>query len=427
MHPSLFLYNSLLGLVYPLALPAFWLSSALVPAWAGQRPRLGLQSAFPFTPAARRGLWMQAASVGEINLAASILANYIPWPAGKRITVTSGTLPGLRQARNCLGEKIQTGLLPLDLPWAVKAAILRVRPRVYVSLETEIWPNLLWLLHKSKVKILMINGRISPRSYPRYLKIRPLMAACLSFFSRLSMISQSDAERVIALGADPARVTVGGNAKYGGLAARLRAADLSGLRRRLNLDGSPLLVAGSVRSGEEIPVLEAFARTRRQGAGAILLAAPRHIHNAGKWYKAASRRGLRAEYWSRITVRDPAVTVIVLDEMGPLFNFYGLAAAVFVGGSLVDKGGHNPLEPAAWGKPLAYGPYMQDFSDALLRLSPDMARMTPDLGRLSQFWIYCLENPGMISHMGTKIQAEALALGQAAGQAAELIREYLDD
>jgi 3-deoxy-D-manno-octulosonic-acid transferase len=200
---------------------------------------------------------------------------------------------------------------------------------------------------------------------------------------------------------------------------------LFSLRRRLNPGSAPLLVAGSVRSGEEGPVLQAFARTRQQGT--ILLAAPRHISNAEKWYKAASLRGWRVEYWSRITVRDPAVTVIILDEMGPLFNFYGLAAAVFVGGSLVNKGGHNPLEPAAWGKPLAYGPYMQDFSDALAHLSPDMARMVSDAGELGQFWMYCLENQDIISHMAPSSRTAVLALGRAAGQAAELIRKHLDE
>jgi 3-deoxy-D-manno-octulosonic-acid transferase len=239
------------------------------------------------------------------------------------------------------------------------------------------------------------------------------------------MISREDAERVVSLGADPARVVVTGNAKYGWLSARCQATDLSVPSRRLNLAGSPFIVAGSVRSGEEDMLFRAFARTRAQAEGAVLLAAPRHLRQVEKWRRAALYHGFKADCWSRIKCREPELAVIILDEMGPLFELYGLADSAFVGGSLVDKGGHNPLEPAVWGKPLAYGPHMQDFKDALACLPANMARMVASGEQLADFWLYCLSRREMAAVWQRKGQAMAASLNQASRRAAQLIKQHL--
>lgn len=424
MHPSLYLYNLAAG-VGSLALPAFFLASALDAGLSAQRPRVGLQGHLPFTPQSERGVWLQAVSVGEVQVADNIAQSL--WERGfkQNLTITSSTSQGLSYAKKTVGLKAQVLPFPLDFIWAVQNAVQRIRPRLYVSLETEIWPNLLWALYRQGAKIIMLNGRISQRSFPRYLKIRPLMAACLNMFSCLSMISQLDAQRVIALGAHPARVRVDGNAKYGLLKKRAEQSQARPeLAARLNLQNRPLLVAGSVRSGEEEPVLQAFKQVLQNHDKALLLCAPRHMNRADNWLRAAQKHGFTAGLWSRLNQREPQMNVLVLDEMGRLFDFYGLASAVFVGASLVNKGGQNPLEPAAWGEPIAFGPYMEDFSDATALLLPQAAVQVDNAPQLAQFWMRCLQEPDYANNLGKQAKQVVARLDGSAGNCANLIMRY---
>ena len=423
MHPSLYLYN-ILAVAGSFALPAFFLASALNPKLAQFRPRLGLQSHLPFIPLKERGVWLHAVSVGEVGVASAIVKAL---PTRHNVTITSSTSQGLAYARKHLGLRNQVAPFPLDFPWAVKSAIQRLRPRVYVSLETEIWPNLLWELHKNKTKILMLNGRISPRSFPRYLKIKPLIAASLQLFSQLNMISQQDADRIITLGANPAKVRVGGNAKYAGLAERRDSASLYTLSERFNLQGAKLLVAGSVRGGEEEAVLRAFAAVKQKRPHTVLLLAPRHIKRAPGWLQAARQKGFNSLLWSELGQRGPQHEVIILDEMGQLFSFYGLASAAFVGASLVNKGGQNPLEPAAWGVPMAFGPNMQDFNDAISYLLPEGGLMVHNHHELAAFWLRCLQEPRYGQAMGAHGRQVVQANARAADNAAGLIDQYMEE
>lgn len=369
---------------------------------------------------------MQAVSVGEVQVAQAI-ANAL-WEAGYglNLTISSSTPQGLHLAQQSLGVKAQVMPFPLDFMWAVKSAAQRIRPRVYVSLETEIWPNLLCALYQQNTKILMLNGRISARSFPRYRKIKPLVSACLSFYSCFSMISQEDAERIAALGADPKKISVGGNAKYSYLSQRAKNADIGDIKTRLNLSGKKLVIAGSVRSGEEDAVLEGFKRVLLNEPDTIMLVAPRHVKRSANWLSAASAKGFMAARWSGFKVRPQAVNVVILDEMGRLFDFYGLSTAAFVGGSLVDKGGQNPLEPSAWGVPVAFGPFMQDFVQATELLLPHAAQQIHNTEQLASFWLNCLADKDYALNMGGQGKARVARLSEAAGNSARLILRQLD-
>ncbi len=362
--------------------------------------------------------------MGEVRVAKAIANALCEQGYKRKLTVTSSTPHGLQKARQELGLSAQVVPFPMDFIWAAKGAAQRIRPKVYVSLETEIWPNLLLSLYKQKTNILMLNGRISARSFPRYQKIRPLIDACLRFFTCFSMISEMDAERIIALGADPKKVRVDGNAKYTYLHQHALTTDPV-LEKRLNLNGRPLLVAGSVRGGEEEAVLRAFASAR--GHGAVLLIAPRHVRKAGKWLALARHKGFTPAYFSELDKRLPEVDVVVLDEMGQLLDFYGLARAAFVGASLVGKGGQNPLEPAAWGVPVAFGPHMEDFSDASKVLLPEAALQVADGEQLGAFWRQCLTNEDYAQHMGRRGQAKVAGLARSADSSARLILQYMEE
>ena len=313
----------------------------------------------------------------------------------------------------------------------MRAAASRIRPQVYASLETEIWPNLLFRLGQMGTDILLLNGRISPRSFPRYKKLKWLVEPSLKQFARLSMIGEDDARRIVALGARPGSVSVDGNTKYAGLLNKTdqgRAADLG---RKLGIDDRPLLVAGSARSGEEAPVLEAFEQVLEKHPRALLAVAPRHVEKAPNWLKLAAKRNLNAAALGSFFPEGgppPGTSVLVVDAMGLLFDFYGLAkargGAAFVGASLVKLGGQNPMEPAAWGLPVCFGPSMEDFADAACELERAGAGcMVQDAKALADFWLESLS--GRSGEMGLAARTVLENSAAAAEKAAGLILERL--
>lgn len=382
------LYN-LAALSGATLLPPVWLASRLSGRFRDFWPRIGMYSQIaPARPGPR--VWLQAVSVGEVAVARALADELFKEIPNLNLTITTSTPKGLEKANQVLGDQAVIAPFPLDMPWSVAAACRKIRPHVYASLETEIWPNLLTWLKKSGATSLMLNGRLSPRSLPGYQKAKPFISYSLKHFKRLSMITEKDAERIISLGADPQAVTVEGNAKYAGLLDKVDPDRLKDLKKVFNLSNAPLLVAGSVRTGEETPVLGAFKEVCAKHPKAVLAIAPRHLENSAKWNAAAKKLGFSVELWSGLcpeSPRRPETRVIVVDAMGLLFSLYGLAKAAFVGASLVKLGGQNPMEPAAWGVPVCYGPDMDDFTDAARALEEEGAsQMVENSKQLAQTW-----------------------------------------
>jgi 3-deoxy-D-manno-octulosonic-acid transferase len=369
-------------------------------------------------------------SVGEVVVARAVAEELLGRAPAVRLTVTSTTTKGLDAVRLAFGERAVVAPFPLDMPWTVWAAARRIRPHVYASLETEIWPGLLGALEGGGAVCLLLNGRLSPRSFPRYQKVRPLVKAALSHFTTLSMIGQADAERIIALGADPDRVRVDGNAKYAGLPERARAEDIPALEALLALGKAPLLVAGSAHTGEEALVLAAFAAVRGRHPEAVLAVAPRHVERAGNWLAACTERGLMAQRFSALSpaiLRRAETSVVVVDVIGRLMALYGLARAAFLGASLVPSGGQNPMEPAVWGVPCFWGPSMEDFTDAVQALSEAGAgSLVADAAGLARGWLAVLDDPAAARERGANGRAVVARWSGAAVTAAELILTHLE-
>ncbi|MFH1058169.1 MAG: hypothetical protein V1797_05740, partial [Pseudomonadota bacterium] len=239
-----------------------------------------------------------------------------------------------------------------------------------------------------------------------------------------------DAQRAILLGADRQRVRVDGNAKYAGLIDKARPALTAAPAARLALNEAPLLVAGSVRTGEEAPLLEAFGQVLASHPEAVLAVAPRHVERAPRWLAEAGRRGLNPAAWTSLSPEKPrpaACRVVVVDVMGQLMGCYGLGRAAFLGASLVPLGGQNPMEPAAWGLPVAYGPSMEDFADAAAALeAAGAARRVADAGQLAGFWLKSLERPEAAQTAGRAGRAVVAGWSGAARIAAELIVRELE-
>ena len=241
-----------------------------------------------------------------------------------------------------------------------------VRPRLFIMMETEIWPNLLRECRQRGIKTAVVNGRLSPRSFPRYKMVRPMMRRVLDHIDRFCVQSEESARRFIDLGADPARVVVTGSLKFDSLdlpstAPQARARDR--VLRYFRLPPTrPVLVVGSTMKGEEAAVLRAFRRVRASAPNTLLVLAPRNPERFGEAEQLARAEGWKVARRSDLAIdAEPRVDVVVLDTIGELATVYQIATVVFVGGSLVATGGHNVLEPAVFGKPIVFGPHMENF------------------------------------------------------------------
>ena len=415
-----FLYTVLTALGALLLLPWF----ALVRLWRGKYfhglgERLGLLPA-SLHAAATGGdgaIWVHAVSVGEVLAAVPLARRLRERFPGHRLIVSVTTPAGHALAHERLAPPFLADAIfyfPLDWPFPVGRAFRAVRPSLVVIVETEIWPNFLRHARRSGVPVVFVNGRISERSFARS---RRWLWLAGGFFRRaladarlFLMQSEADAQRVRALGADPGRVEVTGNLKYdiapppgGPLVEWLAAA----AERR-----TPILVAGSVLAGEEDAVLDAFAAVRERHSGALLVLAPRKPDRFAAAAEIVRQRGYRclqrsAADLSREFPQETAV--FVLDSVGDLAAIYGLAAAVFVGGSLVPAGGHNILEPAAHGKVPVFGPHMENFRAMAEEFCAQNAALAVHSGNdLGRVWLELLAD-----------EPRGAAMGQAARRLVE--------
>jgi len=311
--------------------------------------------------------WVHAVSVGESAAAVPLVeAIHRRWPE-LGIVVSTITPTGARIVADRLAGTAVHRYFPLDLPGPVRRALEAARPRFFIAIETELWPNFLRALARRRIPSMIANGRISDRSFRRYLRVRWLMRRVLADISVFAMQSEEDARRIVALGAPPSRVVVTGNLKSD-LVPEAEPADAA-WRERLGLDATDRLwIAGSTHRGEEAIVLDAFLRARARCPGLSLLVAPRHPERAAEVEDLIRERGLTPARRSRLPAGRAPGAVVILDTVGELAALYGLAEVVFVGGSLVPIGGHNVLEPAMRGKPVLYGPHTSNFREGAERL-----------------------------------------------------------
>ncbi|RMG50491.1 MAG: 3-deoxy-D-manno-octulosonic acid transferase [Acidobacteria bacterium] len=327
-------------------------------------------------------VWVHAVSVGETLAVYPLLRVLHDRAPEVKIVVSTVTETGQAVARRRFGEWARVIYFPFDFGFSVRRCLEAINPSLVLVVETEIWPTFLRLCRRRGIPVILVNGRISNRSFAGYRTVRSFMERVLDHFTLLLMQSARDAERILALGADPGRVMVTGNLKYD-LEIPNVDQKISELNDVFDLTGSPLIVAGSTASGEEKWVLEAFAiLSQKSGMENVrLLLAPRHPERFGEVAALIERMGF--DFVRRSEAKGERVErssrVILLDTLGELAAVYATADVVFVGGSLVPVGGHNILEPALFGKPIVIGPYTSNFQaivdefkaeHALIQLSP---------------------------------------------------------
>jgi 3-deoxy-D-manno-octulosonic-acid transferase len=309
----------------------------------------------------RQTIWVHAVSVGEV-LAASRLVNELSACAPQyRVVLSTTTRTGQRLARERTGID-HAFYFPLDFAWIVRRYLRLLDPALLVLVETEFWPNLLTACRRAAIPVAVVNGRVSDRSLPRYLRLRSLWKKILAGVSILLAQSEEDAKRLKAIGAPSGRVFFGGNLKFDVRSAE-PAAITTSLREHLS-SRTQVLVCGSTLEGEEEILLNAFQQLRERIPDCVMILAPRHPERFGRVAQLLKERGVqsvRRSNWMKRPAKIKAGAVVLLDSIGELASVYALASVAFVGGSLVPAGGHNPLEPAQFAVPVVTGTHYANF------------------------------------------------------------------
>lgn len=360
-------------------------------------------------PLAGQPLWIHAASVGEMQLAAALVRALRARRPDLPILVTAFTPTGAARAA-ALGPEVTVRYLPYDLPGSVRRFLRRAQPRLALILETELWPTLFSQCRRRHIPLIIASARLSSRSARRYRRFGALFRDALRE-TVVAAQSPEDADRFRAIGAEPARTHVTGNLKFDcalppGIAARGRQ-----LRERY-APGRALWVAGSTHEGEEEAVIDAHRRVRAELPEALLVLAPRHPQRFEAVAAALAAQDVAYVRHSR-SPQPAAVAraeVVLLDTLGELLDVYAAADAAFVGGSLVPVGGHNLLEPASLGRPIATGPHQFNAEEvARLLLECGAARQVRDAGELAQCMLGWLREPTERARAGARGEAVVAA------------------
>lgn len=322
-------------------------------------------------------IWMHAASVGEVSAASAILRAVKGMAPEARLILSVFTLTGYEYAIKELHGISNVILAPFDLPHAADSAFNAIQPRIYATVETELWPNLLLSAKRHGVKTVLLNARISNGSFGRYLLVKRIFKPLLQQFYGICAISNTYKNRLIQLGASPNRIYVTGNAKFEGLLHKINTNTPQEIKKRLHiLEDAKVFVAGSIRGDEEQEAAKAMALLKQTFPTLWIFCVPRHLHRLSSLKTACKQAEIpyitlsdlenMSEFNKAHSFHEECsiTPVILVDRMGLLFSLYSVATVAFVGGSLVAKGGQNPMEPAAWGCPVLFGPHMENFEEA---------------------------------------------------------------
>jgi 3-deoxy-D-manno-octulosonic-acid transferase len=379
-----------------------------------------------FAPAGERPLiWFHAVSVGEvlaITRLVKTLENALP---GYQILISTTTRTGQALARERFGSN-RVFYCPLDLPWAVRAYLNALKPRLLVLAETEFWPNLLHGCFRRGIPVAVVNARISDRSWPRYRRLRVLWRSFLSRLSRVLAQSPTDAERLLAIGCRPESVTVAGNLKFD--VRTVKEADAT-RQLKSRTGGLRLIVAGSTLEGEESALLEAWPQLLAADPQLVMVLAPRHPERFNAVASLLEKSGVswsRRSDWNEESARQLRPSeIVLLNTIGELASVYSFASVAFVGGSLIPAGGHNPLEPAQFGVPIVMGPHYANFRAITDDLLAHSALRIAAKEELAETLIDLLGNRAAAEAMGTRAKQVFDRQAGATDRCAAALRELL--
>ncbi len=407
------IYNILFTIGFVLSFPYYFFRLWRRGGWReGFRERFGSYS--PRVKQAltnRRIVWIHAVSVGEVNLATLLVRALEPRLPTLKFVVSTTTTTGMAELRRKLPISVEKVYCPIDRrPW-VRRAFAILNPEILILVEAELWPNMLWQARRRRVPVALVNARISQRSFSRYRKAAFFFRDLFHGLDAVGAQSDRDRERLIALGCHPDAVHAVGSLKFEPAPpADSRPLDVPRLLRHAGMpDNARILLAGSTHDGEEATLAEIFTRLRTKHPDLYLVLVPRHFERARSIGTQLHRRSLRYVYRSEISFADTpkpgSSDCLLVNSTGELRHFYPHAHVVFIGKSLHGVGGQNPIEPAAAGRPIVFGPNMQNFPDIAPRfLEADAAIQVPNAQSLESTLDSLLSNPHRCDTLGRNAQ-----------------------
>ena len=426
-------YSSLLLAALVVGAP-YWLARMATSGRyrAGLAGRLGrAPAALRAAAAGREVVWVHAVSVGEVMAATRLVRELeAVLGAGWVVVVSTTTATGQALARERFGSG-RVFFYPLDLGWAVRRYLRMLRPRLLVLMESELWPRMLMECGRAGVPVAVVNARVSDRSFRRGARVRAVWGRVLRRVDLFAAQSEEDARRLVAMGVREASVRVTGNLKYD-----VRAPGQSRVAEQVReiAAGRPVVVAGSTveekNEWEESTLLHAWDEVTRAVPEAVLVMAPRHPERFGLAYSVMEEQGtVRATELLAGTAGPVKLGGnILLDTIGDLAAVYGVADVAFVGGSLVAKGGHNPLEPAQFGVPVVMGASYENFRDVVGRMrEADGIRIVKDGDALAATLIELLQNRELADAIGARGRAVFESQAGATGRTVQMLMELLQE
>ncbi len=380
----------------------------------------------------RRMVWIHAVSVGEVNLATLLIRALEPRLPNLKFVVSTTTTTGMAELRRKLPQNIEKVYCPIDRrPWVRKAFGI-LKPEILILIEAELWPNILWQARRRRVPVVLVNARISERSFANYRRAGFLFRDLFHGLAATTAQSDHDRQRLVTLGCDPDAVHPVGSLKFEpNPAVDARPLDVPRLLRQAGMpDSARVLLAGSTHDGEEAALAEIFQRLRRTHPDLYLVLVPRHFERARSIGSQLSRRGLRYVYRSEVSfAAQPAPDsseCLLVNSTGELRHFYAHADVVFVGKSLHGVGGQNPIEPAAAGRAIVFGPNMQNFPDIAPRfLEADAAIQVRNIAELEATLADLLANDTRRETLGRNARAVVESNRGALGRTVDIIMDVL--
>ncbi len=376
-----------------------------------------------------RPIWIQAVSVGELAVAFSFMDEVRRRDPSIRFVLTTNTSTGHALALKKIQAPDVTLYFPMDVPWVMPRALRRIRPSAVVLVENEMWPNLIRYARQQGVPTVMINGRISEHSFRGYRRIRFITRRLLPEIHWFCVQSAEDRDRLLALGAPEDRIEIAGSAKYDiGPTPPTAEARACALLAKIGVKpGHPVLVGGSTWAGEEDVLLDLFREAKAAHPGFMLVLVPRHAERREEVLEAIRRRGLsvlqRSQFPDDAASPDRRPDVLLVDTTGELRGFYAAADVAFVGKSLTQTGGQNPIEPARDGKPVVVGPHMENFAAIAQDFREAHAwAQAQDADELKAIVLLLLDNAAERSRLG---RAAAELVARQAGATRRMVARVL--
>jgi 3-deoxy-D-manno-octulosonic-acid transferase len=431
-----FLYNILFLFFFVLTSPYYFFKMWRRGNWrTGFRQRFGrYDHKIKQSLTNRHVLWMHAVSVGEMNICVQVCRALEQRLPNLKIVVSTTTTTGMGELQARLPAYVSKIYYPVDRRKYVARALATIHPEAIVLVESEIWPNFIWRARSLGTPVFLVNARLSDRSYPRYKRFGFLFRDLFGSFSAVGAQNDEDAARLRELGCGENAVRVVGNLKFDAVNLEgRRSLDVPELMAGIGVPSDALLlVAGSTHAGEEAMLADQFLRLRENFPNLFLILVPRHFERAREVGKELSARGIKYVYRSETTGGEirrsrRVPQCLLVDSTGELMSFYKHASLVFVGKSIMAKGGQNPIEPAALGKAVVFGPNMQNFADVVrMFLARDGAVQVKDAAELEQVIGKLLANDARRIELGNNAQKIVRENQGAVGRTVEMILERLD-